>query len=276
MIVHLTLLDCFKVFHKKFCSLKNSSYIYKEFKRQDNMNTLQQYLEYPENTKISELELEALADELLNVSWEIDVPRFEGHINLNRLGWKFIWGKKKRVLGTCRGRRKEIIIHEPYFQNNKHLSKSWEDTLRHEIAHAIDYETRGTSDHGYIWKCIAEQILAEPLSTSSDFTPVEGNYQTRCLKCGNIQYRHKRVRKINIACGFCCNKYNNGKFTDKFLLIFEDNPNVAKIEPKAKMKRVTKRSQIEDLLTQGITDIATIESKLGFPRNYIKAIINLN
>jgi hypothetical protein len=30
----------------------------------------------------------------------------------------------------------------------------WDDTIRHEIAHAIDFEIRRWSDHSEIWKNI--------------------------------------------------------------------------------------------------------------------------
>jgi predicted SprT family Zn-dependent metalloprotease len=37
----------------------------------------------------------------------------------------------------------------------------WDDTIRHEIAHAIDFEIRRWSDHSEIWKNIGRQVGCE-------------------------------------------------------------------------------------------------------------------
>jgi predicted SprT family Zn-dependent metalloprotease len=68
------------------------------------------------------------------------------------------------------------------------------DTALHEIAHAIDMEKRGKSDHTQIWKSIAKSIGANP-SRKSD-TSLEymehANYIGFCNNCNAKFFRIKK------------------------------------------------------------------------------------
>lgn len=71
------------------------------------------------------------------------------------------------------------------------------DTVLHEIAHALDFEERGTSDHGPRWKAIARRVGATP---------------TRCGSSG-LDF-HERDYKYEIGCENGCWKrgaYRKGK-----------------------------------------------------------------
>jgi predicted SprT family Zn-dependent metalloprotease len=85
--------------------------------------------------------------------------------SLQELGWSFRFDRAKRRLGYClwsnSGQKvKSISLSAPYA-----LSHGWavmEDVARHEIAHALDYESRGTSDHGSRWRDWALACGADP------------------------------------------------------------------------------------------------------------------
>lgn len=87
-------------------------------------------------------------------------------INLLERGWKN-GGLANSVsfMGMCRykdskGIIKDIRISKTFLQ----YVSLWEviNTTLHEIAHALDYEQRGTSDHGRIWADLAREIGCNP------------------------------------------------------------------------------------------------------------------
>ncbi len=80
--------------------------------------------------------------------------------SLSDRGWTFGFDRARKRLGACRMARKQITL-------SRHLSRSLpddevEDTIRHEIAHAIDCERRGRSNHDATWKHIARACGARP------------------------------------------------------------------------------------------------------------------
>lgn len=97
------------------------------------------------------------------------LENIEKHLNSN---WTFKWSNAKRSAGSCRikgiklpsGKSKIVkgtisisksILKEMTYEGVK-------DTILHEIAHAIQYEKTGSSDHGPIWKKIAKSLGAVP------------------------------------------------------------------------------------------------------------------
>lgn len=144
--------------------------------------------------------LELLANELLT-EW-----------GLTEKGWTFIWGNKKRSFGTCRKRAKTIELST--FLLPTINDESAEDTIRHEIAHALDFEDRGTSDHGYKWKAWAIKVGADPTATSTnDFEDVakdlaETTKYTLVCPNGHKFPSHRKKKRLS-SCGKCCPGYFN-------------------------------------------------------------------
>ena len=96
-------------------------------------------------------------------------PYFIGYgvnksIILKTNGWTFEYLKSRSVrrLGLCNPNTKTIGISEKLVKLNPDRRDVWLDTIKHEIAHAIDFEIRGRSDHSIIWKRIAKQVGAMP------------------------------------------------------------------------------------------------------------------
>ena len=83
-------------------------------------------------------------------------------------GWTFRWQNKKRSLGTCSYKKKEIRLSKWYVELNHLISVR--DTILHEIAHALSYVRYGSKGigHGRLWKDICRQIGAVPKARSKE------------------------------------------------------------------------------------------------------------
>lgn len=152
-------------------------------------------------------------DTLMNTTWEVNHAPY----NLAKEGWSWGFHHAKTAIGTCYfnrfdSSRNKIMISRPLFKANMDtMAKEFEDTIRHEIAHAIDYSIRRTSDHGHIWQSIAVQVGANPNTGKRLNNSAQHKWIGTCKSCGKITKRHKLTRNArNGACTKCCNTKNNG------------------------------------------------------------------
>lgn len=123
--------------------------------------------------------------------------------------WRFEWDHAKRRFGRCDYRKKVISL-------SRHLTtlnpqQLVEDTLRHEIAHALDAEHRGRTDHSIHWKRWALKCGAKPERCYSDSevrTP-EAPFYIHCPNCNDFRPRYRRMASRRIyTCGRCSKRYN--------------------------------------------------------------------
>jgi predicted SprT family Zn-dependent metalloprotease len=166
-------------------------------------------------------ELTLLANVLLTT--EFSVGSFKG--NLAQLGWKFEFNTRKRSLGLCSSRRKTIYLSSWLAKQNLNKSSQLENTLRHELAHAIDFEIRGKSDHSYIWKNIAVSVLCSgDRCYSGEVITIkeETKYTLICVNCGGNFKKHKRPKRTS-ACAKCCNQHNGGRYSADYILEVKQN-----------------------------------------------------
>ncbi|HEX8386316.1 MAG TPA: SprT-like domain-containing protein, partial [Rubricoccaceae bacterium] len=108
---------------------------------------------------------------------------------LSDLGWTFRFDRARHRLGLCtwaRGGRpvKTVSLSRPLA-----LALGWgvmEDVVRHEAAHAVDYETRGRSAHDAVWKALARRCGADPTATYEGPLADDGasKYVGSCPTCG--------------------------------------------------------------------------------------------
>lgn len=160
-------------------------------------------------------------DILMTQEWEVD-HRF---YNLDELGWTWGYNNAKKALGMCKRTHKhghlfkQILISKVLLDKNiKGNAKEFEDTIRHEIAHAIDYEMRDTSDHGYRWQRVAIQVGANPTSCKK-VVGADHKWIGTCPKCKRTNKRHSlRGNAKYGACMKCCKEYNGGGYTDEYQL----------------------------------------------------------
>ena len=165
-----------------------------------------------------------LYSKLMHKTWTVDGEEF----NLIELGWKMKYNTRKRSLGLCRFNsftgKKEIYISKVLLAKNiDNHAKEFEDTVRHEIAHAIDFQIRQRSSHCEIWKNIAVQVGARP-ERGKEVNSADYKWTGTCPNCGKDSHRHVlRGNAKYSACGKCCNAYNRGNYTSIYKLVWTKN-----------------------------------------------------
>lgn len=93
-----------------------------------------------------------IVNDLLNTEWYVNGKTY----NLNNLGWTFKgFDNAVRRLGVCNGSLKQIGLSRK--MTELRTKEEVEQTIKHEIGHAIDNEIRGYSAHDNTWKRIARQ-----------------------------------------------------------------------------------------------------------------------
>jgi predicted SprT family Zn-dependent metalloprotease len=149
----------------------------------------------------------ALLSKLMRKTWDVNGRE----INLTECGWSYKFNNRKVSLGVCKWgyKGKSVEISLPWIEANPTLTWEMEDVIRHEIAHAIDYEIRRTSYHDTAWKRICVQIGADPsrLYDNPDANKPKGKYTLKCPKCGIETPKHRKPKR-SASCGPC----GNGSF----------------------------------------------------------------
>ena len=135
---------------------------------------------------------------------------------LNVIG-PFRFNNSKIAFGYCSyGDRYEIILSKPLTLINS--VEEVTDTILHEIAHALDVEQRGFSNHDKNWVRIAKSIgcNGKQYYYEEVNTPPH-KYTLKCKKC-DIEYKRYRRPGSDLACSYCCDKHNNGKYSNEYTL----------------------------------------------------------
>ena len=93
-------------------------------------------------------------------------------------------------------------------------------TILHEVAHAL------TEGHGHdnVWKAKLLEIGGDGKRcySSENTNTIERKrtlYQAYCQEHGN---RGRTYRRTDKACGTCCNKYNGGRYSERFKIQYRE------------------------------------------------------
>ena len=132
-------------------------------------------------------------------------------------GWTYATHTKKRSLGTCNFRSRQILL-SVYHIANSELDDIL-DTILHEIAHALCYVRRnGDYGHGKQWRAVCIEIGARPVRCGKG--PVApAAYVFECPNCGEgNQYYRKPDTSRRRACKSCCVRYNAGRFHPDYVM----------------------------------------------------------
>jgi predicted SprT family Zn-dependent metalloprotease len=122
--------------------------------------------------------------------------------SLQDRGWDFGFDRARRRLGACHPAKRRITL-------SRHLAQTLplgevEDTIRHEIAHAIDVERRGRTSHDAVWKRLAAACGASPERCAAVDLPADAaaRYRATCPSCGaeHAFYRQPVLAKRCAPC----------------------------------------------------------------------------
>ena len=174
-------------------------------------------------------ELEQLAKELLeqHKPWSVETARKKGGSkrmqryrntykrnyngdpdkSLADNGWRFVWGTAKKRFGCCKYDERVIEVSRPLLKIAK--AGVTENTLRHEVAHAI---AGYLSAHGTAWKqaCKLTGAIPKACASISDIADDETSPLVyACCGCGETYGpRHKTPpRNGEIFRTQCCGGY---------------------------------------------------------------------
>ena len=143
-------------------------------------------------------------------------------------GWNFHFDNAKRRFGYCSYTRKEIGISAPLASLNDETRVK--NTILHEIAHGVARIKYGNriKAHGWEWRSEARALGCDAKRCYEDeaVNQPKGKYVAVCPNCGKKSYANKmgnRMRSGKQSCGDCCRKYNWGRWSDKYLLIWKIN-----------------------------------------------------
>jgi hypothetical protein len=126
--------------------------------------------------------------------------------------WYFVWRRWKVTFGACDGVRQIIYLSGPLTRLNS--EKEVKDTILREIAHALAGCGEG---HGAKWKRTARRIGAVPKRCcGSEVTRPKTRWIGTCPSCRYQTERYRRGKQV--ACQYCCDGHNGGRYTDKYLM----------------------------------------------------------
>lgn len=127
--------------------------------------------------------------------------------------YTFAWSNGKVIFGNCDYHKKKISISKTLTLLNSENVVI--DTIKHEIAHALN---KGYG-HNNKWRLTCIQLGCNPSRcySGNEVINPKGKYIFVCPNCDN-RVEYYRKNKYDLSCGKCCNKYNNGKYSEKFKL----------------------------------------------------------
>ncbi len=124
--------------------------------------------------------------------------------------WTFKWAKKEvGRFGFCDCTNKSISLSRLMTQHETDINRV-KNTILHEIAHGIDCERRGFTNHDKVWQEIAKSIgcSAEKCGVSSGLEKKKfAKWIATCEHCGKEHYRYYKP-KDGVSCSDCDTKYN--------------------------------------------------------------------
>jgi predicted SprT family Zn-dependent metalloprotease len=123
------------------------------------------------------IQTQQIAKKLLSVKWNGD-----DEPSLSELGWTFRLSNRKRAVGTCIHDEKVIEVSKYYIESHP---DEIEDTIRHEIAHALVGPGHG---HDYVWRRKCVEVGANPTRTTDQ--AVFGGQYNYTVGCNNDDCTH--------------------------------------------------------------------------------------
>jgi predicted SprT family Zn-dependent metalloprotease len=182
---------------------------------------------------------------------EVLAKKLMHEFNLFPRCWRFEFDNSKSRFGCCHTRKKLITLSRHIVQLNSQIDV--EDTIRHEIAHALvtedkltfhaknpfssDFGRRSISRrdiHGADWKakCLITGAKPERCYDGAVVVAPKGNWTATCPNCGKVVHYHRRSTKSSpTACYECCKNFNHGRWSEKFIFIYRHRDSIGEHIP---------------------------------------------
>jgi predicted SprT family Zn-dependent metalloprotease len=114
--------------------------------------------------------------------------------------WSFAFDNAKRRCGACHYHKRTITLSRYYVSMN--AAPEVEDTILHEIAHAIAGSKAG---HGYEWQAVARRIGARPQRCADNSVAMpKAPWKITCANGHHLGTRHRRSRNMaHYVCRIC-------------------------------------------------------------------------
>jgi predicted SprT family Zn-dependent metalloprotease len=159
---------------------------------------------------------EALLEQLFH---ELNRDHFRGELPLPKLGWN---SRLSSTAGRfCTGSRNPIFPRPPvievasYLRDVQNGEMHVRDTVLHEMIHYYLWFKRRPHGHTPEFSQILKTVGAKRYNT----VPKERDWK-HWYECPSCSKGFHTRRKLNAsACLTCCERFNAGRFTDKFLLV---------------------------------------------------------
>lgn len=156
-------------------------------------------------------DVESHAKRLMNRTYRVEVNGRTHLLTPTKLGYRFKFDNAKRRFGYCSYRDKEISLSKPLCEYNLNNFYQINDTILHEIAHALSYKIHGSKGSGHCkrWVHIAKSIgcNGKRCYDSSQVNKIESKYSLVCDTCGGNYPRHRKPR-IEYSCANCSPTYD--------------------------------------------------------------------
>jgi len=167
-------------------------------------------------------DVERHANQLMTKEYRVEVNGKVHNLTPSKLGYTFKFDNAKRRFGLCSYRRKEISLSKPLCEYNLDNFFQINDTMLHEIAHALSYKIHGDRGSGHCkrWVHVAKSIGCNGIRCydSKQVNNIEHKYSLICDTCGGNYPRHRKPRQE-----YSCAKCEPKRFNSKYLLRVEQN-----------------------------------------------------
>ncbi len=167
-------------------------------------------------------DVERHANQLMTKEYSVEVNGKVHKLTPSKLGYTFKFDNAKRRFGLCSYRRKEISLSKPLCEYNLDNFFQINDTMLHEIAHALSYKIHGDRGSGHCkrWVHVAKSIGCNGIRCydSKQVNNIEHKYSLICDTCGGNYPRHRKPRQE-----YSCAKCEPKRFNSKYLLRVEQN-----------------------------------------------------
>ena len=156
-------------------------------------------------------DVESHANQLMTKEYKVDVNGNTHLLTPSKLGYRFKFDNAKRRFGLCSYGNKEISLSKLLCEYNLNNFYQINDTILHEIAHALSYKIHGSKGSGHCkrWVHVAKSIgcNGKRCYNSSEVNKIENKYSLVCDTCGGNYSRHRRPR-TKCSCATCSPTYD--------------------------------------------------------------------